>query len=74
VPIIGDSGILGVPERGYRCGCGENGDAVLRLAESNAMGIPREKHDLGRLDVDRLRYGVEIYPVCTRDETVHRVE
>jgi hypothetical protein len=48
---------------------------VLRLEESDAMGIPRERRDLGRLDVDtpsvdRLRCGVEIYPVRTRDETV----
>jgi hypothetical protein len=51
-PIIGDSGVLGVPERGYECGCGENGDAVLRLGESDARSIPRERRDLGKLDVD----------------------
>jgi hypothetical protein len=64
-----------VPERRYGCGWGENGDAVLRLEESDVMGIPRERRDLGRLDVDtpsadHLRCGVEIYPVRTRDETV----
>ena len=70
--IIGNSGVLGVAERGY--GCGENGDAVLGLGQSDAMSIPRERRDLGRLDVDRLRYGAEIYPVHIRDETVRRVE
>jgi hypothetical protein len=43
---------------------------VLKLGESGAMGIPMERRDFGRLDVDRLRCGAEIYPVRTRDETV----
>jgi hypothetical protein len=52
---------------------------VLRMGESDTRGIPRERRNLGRLDVDApsadgLRCGVEIYPVRTRDETVHQVE
>jgi hypothetical protein len=68
--------VPGVPERGYGCGCGENGDALLRLDESGVMGVPRDRRDLGRLDVDTpsadcLRCGVDICPGRTRDETVH---
>jgi hypothetical protein len=75
-PVIGDSGVPGVPERGYGCGCGENGDALLRLDESGVIGVPRDRRDLGRLDVDTpsadcLRCGVDICPGRTRDETVH---
>ena len=47
---------------------------MLRLGESDAMGIPRERRDLGRLDVDRLRYGVEIYPVRIWDDKVCECE
>ena len=77
--IIGNSGVFGVPERGYACGCGENRGAVLRLGESNAIGIPRERHDLGRIDVDmpsadRLRCGVKVYLVRIRDDTVRECE
>jgi hypothetical protein len=36
-PIIGDSGVPGVPERGYGCGCGESGE--LRLGESGVVGV-----------------------------------
>jgi hypothetical protein len=48
---------------------------VLRLEESDVMGIPRERRDLGSLDVDtpsadRLHCGLEIYAVRTWDETV----
>jgi hypothetical protein len=55
--------------------CGENGDALLRLEESGVIGVPRDRCDLGRLDVDTpsadcLRCGVDICPGHTRDETV----
>jgi hypothetical protein len=63
--------VPGVPERG----CGENGDALPMLDESGLMGVPRERRNLGRLDVDTpsadcLRCGVDICPGRTRDETV----
>jgi hypothetical protein len=54
---------------------GENGDALLRLDESGVTGVPRDRRDLGMLDVDTpsadyLRCRVDICPGRTRDETV----
>ena len=52
---------------------------MLRMGESDAKRIPRERRDLGRLDVDtpsadHLSCGVEIYPVRKRDDTVRECE